>query len=837
MGLTVAELEQEIVSQGAAQTGLLAEIVDARGTARTLGARLDVALNPDGTLRTSVTAAAFVTEVAPIIAYPPAGEYVAFKGDLTAVYVAKRRLRINGALLPYVISSTYDAGGDYTVVNFSTPVGYPITSVEYSFDPAAMPPIHYSGNPDIEQVVSGISTFATKHLSDAQYKSLLDDILARVTITSLASVDDGAGVDLVGRAFKYVDIIDDLRILTPTDAPVYVQGRTTIDDGGHGTFVWSTADLSAKVAADTLHGIYVAPTSDPTGASGAWVRQYSGYCLTSWWGDDEDALQLAHDIVGGRIVVNTSITTTRQYTITKDDVVIEFAPGIVITAGADLASATTGMFHITGDGVQINNPRLDGNHYSLSGITTGALTRLDISGGEIQNFDTPTSFGILIGASSTATTKVSVIGVDIHSNDAGIRIGGAAGSINHAVIERCYVHNNNDRGIEFVADGGSISKNFITQNGVSELYVSGGGSAAWGKLTVDGNIIISDSTSPVIGIKLSSGTTNYRLVNNYIDTSATPYNPSYYTLFLQGTSDGIVENNTIIGGASGALYIAPHPDPNGSDSKNVVISKNKIQSDAAICVSYLNTAAGGFVGSEYKFLNNEFSGASSTVINGTAENVVIHKNKFPGSAKTQNIMRVFGGGLEVSNNKFGACSRSAILYENNTVSDSLNSKIINNTLVADATSASTYGRIQIISDPAEAFNIQDLEISNNTVIGGRYGILVGTYAAVSDSSTGVVIKGNTIKKTAFDGIRTKSGGTVINNNILRDYSTGSSSYSGIAVIGDASTVMGNQLESATKFAHINVVSGAGNRLIYNFMNTNSIVDSGTSTVNTGNVYP
>lgn len=252
MGLTVAELEQEIVSQGAEQAGLLAEVVDARGTARTLGARLDVALNHDGTPRTSVTAAAFVTEVAPIIAYPPAGEYVALKGDLTAVYVAKRRLRINGALLPYVTSSTYNAGGDYTIVNFSTPVGNPITSVEYSFDPAAMPPLHYSGNPDIEQVVSGISTFATKHLSDAQYKSLLDDILARVTITSLASVDDGAGVDLVGRAFKYVDIIDDLRTLAPTDAPVYVQCGAIIGDGYHGTFQWDDASTEADDGQNTI---------------------------------------------------------------------------------------------------------------------------------------------------------------------------------------------------------------------------------------------------------------------------------------------------------------------------------------------------------------------------------------------------------------------------------------------------------------------------------------------------------------------------------------------------------------------------------------------------------
>lgn len=278
MGLTVAELEQEVVSQGAAQTGFLAEVVDARGTARTLGARLDVALNPDGTLRSPAATVSFVNETAAIISYPPTGAYVALAGDLTNVYVPKRRLRINGALLPYVTSVTYNDGGDYTVVNFSTPVGNSITSVEYSFDPAAMPPLHYSGNPDIEQVVSGISTSATKHLSDAQYKgllddilahdaqykSLLDDILARVTITSLASVDDGAGVDLVGRAFKYVDTIDDLRTLTPTDAPVYVQCGAIIGDGYHGTFRWDDASTEEDDGQDTI-AVTVVPT-------GRWKR-------------------------------------------------------------------------------------------------------------------------------------------------------------------------------------------------------------------------------------------------------------------------------------------------------------------------------------------------------------------------------------------------------------------------------------------------------------------------------------------------------------------------------------------------------------------------------------
>ena len=51
-----------------------------------------------------------------------------------------------------------------------------------------------------------------------------------------------------------------------------------------GTFVFDTSDLSAEVTADTAQGVYVAPSSDTTGASGAWVRKFDGDVLGSWFG-------------------------------------------------------------------------------------------------------------------------------------------------------------------------------------------------------------------------------------------------------------------------------------------------------------------------------------------------------------------------------------------------------------------------------------------------------------------------------------------------------------------------------------------------------------------------
>jgi hypothetical protein len=54
--------------------------------------------------------------------------------------------------------------------------------------------------------------------------------------------------------------------------------------GREGTFVWSSANLQTLVTADTAQGIYVAPASAPTGASGAWVRKFSGPLDIRWFG-------------------------------------------------------------------------------------------------------------------------------------------------------------------------------------------------------------------------------------------------------------------------------------------------------------------------------------------------------------------------------------------------------------------------------------------------------------------------------------------------------------------------------------------------------------------------
>jgi hypothetical protein len=60
--------------------------------------------------------------------------------------------------------------------------------------------------------------------------------------------------------------------------------RNLTEAGREGMFIFSASNLSAKVSADTAQGIYVAPSSDTTGASGAWVRKFNGPVNPLWFG-------------------------------------------------------------------------------------------------------------------------------------------------------------------------------------------------------------------------------------------------------------------------------------------------------------------------------------------------------------------------------------------------------------------------------------------------------------------------------------------------------------------------------------------------------------------------
>lgn len=58
----------------------------------------------------------------------------------------------------------------------------------------------------------------------------------------------------------------------------------------YGAFLWVSGDHTTAVANDPGQGMVVALASDPTGATGAWVRLYDGVKVVgSWWGYNPDA--------------------------------------------------------------------------------------------------------------------------------------------------------------------------------------------------------------------------------------------------------------------------------------------------------------------------------------------------------------------------------------------------------------------------------------------------------------------------------------------------------------------------------------------------------------------
>ena len=81
-------------------------------------------------------------------------------------------------------------------------------------------------------------------------------------------------------------------LLAGISIPVTGQSATLTESGREGTFVFDSADHSAHVTADPNQGIYVAPSSDTTGASGAWVRHpgIDTWVLASWFGTPEDGV-------------------------------------------------------------------------------------------------------------------------------------------------------------------------------------------------------------------------------------------------------------------------------------------------------------------------------------------------------------------------------------------------------------------------------------------------------------------------------------------------------------------------------------------------------------------
>jgi hypothetical protein len=149
---------------------------------------------------------------------------------------------------------------------------------------------------------------------------------------------------------------DELASLTDFGRPALLT-----EDGRGGLFGFDPSDLSARVSGDTQQGIYVAPASDPSGASGAWIRAYSGAVEARWFGaagdglaDDTGAIQaaLTHFETAGAGVLRLGSGT---FSITGT--LLNFASDLTIDAQGATVVASDGtsnpMLFIGGNGVRV----------------------------------------------------------------------------------------------------------------------------------------------------------------------------------------------------------------------------------------------------------------------------------------------------------------------------------------------------------------------------------------------------------------------------------------------------------------------------------------------------
>ena len=137
---------------------------------------------------------------------------------------------------------------------------------------------------DLEDKVSEAEAFSDAAESFAAQAETARDVAVSTYADLQNDTDPTKGAALVGRASVTVESLAELAGL-PVDKKITAH----LDlNGRSGTFVFSSQDLSAEVTADPLQGVYVAPTADATGATGAWVRLYDKAIGidVAWFGAD-----------------------------------------------------------------------------------------------------------------------------------------------------------------------------------------------------------------------------------------------------------------------------------------------------------------------------------------------------------------------------------------------------------------------------------------------------------------------------------------------------------------------------------------------------------------------
>ena len=183
---------------------------------------------------------------------------------------------------------------------------------------------------------------------------LVGDNSLRQDLATLSEVDKAAAI--VGRSTVTVESLAELASLPRTrklTAMLQLKNKS-------GSFFYDQSDLSSFVSKDALKGIYVPPSSDPSGVSGAWVRQYGQAVLfdgikIDWFGAgaDDPAVDSAPACVAATILARAFAGTfTYSGSDMRARVMVSPTPGknyyIYSTAAVDLEGARVDFGCISG---------------------------------------------------------------------------------------------------------------------------------------------------------------------------------------------------------------------------------------------------------------------------------------------------------------------------------------------------------------------------------------------------------------------------------------------------------------------------------------------------------
>lgn len=319
--------------------------------------------------------------------------------------------------IPSSRTTDYQVSGDFTAATVNEDIDRTV-SLQKQAEGIARRSVLF---PQSEQGVSAKTLDTPDALKYWRWKSDNSGV-EYVDLPTISTTDSTFAVDDYP-ALKALDITG-----ISNNQIVKIAYRANEGDGGHGDFRFDDSDNSASVTADPGQGIYVPPNSDTSGASGCWVRQYSGALNVKWFGatgngstDDTTAIQNAIDQAR-----NTASTTAEVY----------MPAGTYITSST--LNITTNFLKLRGDslggysGTETSSTIIQSTAAKIIYSAVQAQGGTEFEGLTIKG-NSSTTHGIHLYTGNRSTVKRCSL--EDMQTGIGLQIGDAATTLLWAVVE------------------------------------------------------------------------------------------------------------------------------------------------------------------------------------------------------------------------------------------------------------------------------------------------------------------------------------------------------------------------------------------------------------------